>query len=508
MQIYTSVAANYVPKARVLAESVKRFHPEARFHLVLSDRLDDKLARSPAPFDRILHVENLPIENVRRWIFEHNLVELCTAVKGAAAQVILEEHPGEPLFYVDPDVVVLGALDPLLEELGRHDVLLTPHQLDPEQDRLAIMDNEICSLQHGVFNLGFLGLAPTAEGRRFLDWWSERLRVFCRAEIDQGLFTDQRWADLAPAFFPTLGIIRHPGCNVATWNLTGRTVAGSLAEGFTVNGQPLVFYHFSGFDSGAQKTMLDKFGRNNPALYELRQWYLEECRRLGQDELGASTWAYATFDNGRPITDHHRRLYRGRADLQKAFPDPWATREPARSYYHWYRREVGKAVPQSRADLEQELLRCRSEVMVLNQTIGNLDATNKQLVAANESLSGTVKTFNAQVHALNATNNAYSHTNAALNAANEALIHSNISHVQTNAALNDANRRLGDELSAARAEIDEARKLLDGARYQLDMTRDQLEIARNELSLVYQSKGYRAVRTVSHLVRGRWPRSA
>ena len=40
------------------------------------------------------------------------------------------------------------------------------------------------------------------------------------------------------------------------------------------------------------------------------------------------------------------------------------------------------------------------------------------------------------------------------------------------------------------------------------MAKDQLEIARNELSHVYRSKGYRAVRTVSHLIRGHWLRSA
>jgi len=522
MQVYTSVTMNYVPKARVLAASVKRFHPDATFHLVLSDSIPEDLARDPAPFDHIIHVEDLPVENVKNWIFQHTLVELCTAVKGAAAQMIMNQHPGEPLFYFDPDIVILGPLTGLLEELSQHDILLTPHQLDPDNDPVAIADNEICSLKHGVYNLGFLGLAATAEGRRFADWWAERLRLFCWAEIDHGLFTDQRWADLAPAFFPTLGILRDPGCNVATWNLTRRTVGGSLAEGFTVNGSPLTFYHFSGFDSGAQKVMLDKFGRNSPALYELREWYIEECRRMGQDEIGQSPWAYGFFDNGKPITDHHRRLYRSRLDVQRAFPEPTQATERGKSYYHWYEQEVGTPLPEKKTDLEQELLRCRREVMVLNQTKTNLLTTqqglvgaNERLMAANENLTKTNenlietnKTLNAQNHTLASANNAYSLTNASLNAANQSLIHANISHVQSNAALHQTNVQLEEELKASRHETDEARRLLDGARYQLDLTRDQLELARAELSRVYRSKGYRAVRTVSHLIRGQWPRCA
>ena len=42
--IYTSIIANYITKARVLAHSVKRCHPEAVFHLFISDAL-------PAGFD-------------------------------------------------------------------------------------------------------------------------------------------------------------------------------------------------------------------------------------------------------------------------------------------------------------------------------------------------------------------------------------------------------------------------------------------------------------------------
>jgi hypothetical protein len=522
MQVFTSVTRNYLPKARVLAASLKRFHPDATFHLVLSDALPEDLARDPAPFDHVMHVESLPIENVRNWIFQHTLVELCTAVKGVAAQKIMAEHPGEPLFYFDPDIVILGPLTGLLDQLQRHDVLLTPHQLDPDSDPEAIADNEICSLRHGVYNLGFLGLSASAESRRFVDWWAERLRWFCWAEIDQGLFTDQRWADLAPAFFPTLGILRDPGYNVATWNLTRRTVTGSLAEGFSVNGSPLCFFHFSGFDSGAQKRMLDRFGRNSPALYELREWYVEECRRMGQDTLGYAPWAYGFFDNGRPIHDHHRRVYRSRQDLRQAFPDPTATADRKKSFYHWYEEEVGTPLPDTKGDLEQEVLRCRREVMVLSQTNQLLTETNKNLIAdnqrviaahdnlgeANTSLRETIKTLNAENHTLAAANNAYSLTNAGLNAANQALIHANISHVQSNAALHQANLQAAEELKASRHEIDEARRLLDSARYQLDLTRDQLEIARNELSLVYRSKGYRAVRTVSHLIRGQWPRTA
>src|SRR6266404_8705791 len=82
--------------------------------------------------------------------------------------------------------------------------------------------------------------------------------------------------------------------------------------------------------------MLDKYGSTMPALSELRNWYLAECDRCGQRELGELPWTFATFDNGRLVTALHRRRYRDREDLQNAFPCPYSTGDINRSYYHWF----------------------------------------------------------------------------------------------------------------------------------------------------------------------------
>jgi glycosyltransferase involved in cell wall biosynthesis len=342
--VFSSVVSNYIPKARVLAESVKRFHPETPFFLVLSDIVPPWLKLDQEPFDAVLTLDDLGIGNIKRWLFQHSLVEASTGVKGFALQRLLSRPDCSGVLYFDPDIVVLAPLDELLSKLGSHSVLLTPHLADPERETAAIADNEICSLKHGVFNLGFLGVSNSPEGRRFADWWSDRLRQFCFDDIPNGLFTDQRWADLAPAFFDQLSVLRDPVYNVATWNLTNRRVEGTLRDGLTVGGERIVFYHFSGLDSGAQLSMLDKYGAEMPALYELRAWYLAECERKGQSLYGEYPWAYATFENGKMITGAHRRLYRSRPDLQAAFPDPYSTADTDHSYYHWFALNSGLMV--------------------------------------------------------------------------------------------------------------------------------------------------------------------
>ena len=348
VEVYTSIAANYLPKARVLAASLKRFHPEMRFRVVLVDEAPSSLNVDEEPFDSLILPSEIGLPNYRQWLFQHSVVEASTGVKGLALLRLLAAVETDAVLYFDPDIVILRPLDELLRSFESESVLLTPHLTEPEADLDAIRDNELSVLKHGIYNLGFLGVRKTPEGRRFAQWWADRLEKFCYDDIPNGLFTDQRWADLAPAFFPSVSILRDPAYNVCTWNLTHRSVEGSLAGGLRVNGKPIVFYHFSGFDSGAQKSMLDKYGHRMPGLYELRDWYLSECERFGASQCAGREWRYGRYDNGQLIQPEHRKLYREREDVRAVFPDPFRTAPVSESFYHWYAAEC--ASPPARSD--------------------------------------------------------------------------------------------------------------------------------------------------------------
>jgi hypothetical protein len=127
---------------------------------------------------------------------------------------------------------------------------------------------------------------------------------------------------------------------VATWNLSNRRATGSAPDDLLINGQPLVFYHFSGFDSGAQETMLGVYGKESPQLTVLRRWYIAECESEGQSTLGKLPCIYGRYDNGESIQKVHRLLYRDRQDVQRAFPDPFSTKDINRSYLDWYKANV------------------------------------------------------------------------------------------------------------------------------------------------------------------------
>lgn len=349
MIVFTSITLNYLPKAKILAKTLKQFHPDWQFHLVISDKIPpDKvnlfnLELSQPYFDKVVWIDELPIPEINGWIFKHSVVEICTAVKGPYLQHLANLGHGK-IVYIDPDIAILNSLDPIEGWLDEYGILLTPHLLDYTDNPQTIQDNEIMgTMRHGTFNLGFLAVnSMITDGRRFIDWWADRLLHYCYADYERGLFTDQKWVDLAPSFFEKLLVIHDPGYDVASWNLDCRELSFNPQGQLVVNGiYPLRFYHFTGYDSGAGMNVVTSLtsGGANPVVNELWDWYIRQLEMNGHQTMGKVRSYYDTFDDGTKIDYEMRVEYRESFELQKVFPNPFDTDRGKGGYLTWWRRD-------------------------------------------------------------------------------------------------------------------------------------------------------------------------
>jgi len=218
----TIVANNYLAYARVLATSFRDRHPDGRFHVLIVDRRSPEIDYEGEPFESWF-VEDLGIPGFSHLAFRYSILELSTAVKPWFLRHLHERTGCSSALYLDPDILVLGPLDELYARLERADVVLTPHITEPLED--AFTPGERDFLLSGIYNLGFLGIAFGERTLRFVDWWHRRLEHFCLHAVDKGLFVDQRWMDLAPAFLDRVDVLREPGWNVAYWNLSHHRLA-------------------------------------------------------------------------------------------------------------------------------------------------------------------------------------------------------------------------------------------------------------------------------------------
>ncbi len=305
----TIIAKNYLPMARVLTESWHRFHPGCPMFVLLLDSPQGFFRPEEETFQSV-PLSELPIPNLPGFLFKYTVLEASTAAKPYLLAYLFRTYQISKLLYLDPDILILNALDGLRSALDEANVLLTPHLLSPlPADGRTQNDHDI--LQAGTYNLGFVGLRNSLETRRLLRWWCGKLYHHCLSAVEQNLFVDQRWMDLVPAIFDGVRILRDPGYNVAYWNLHERSV--SLLERMTVNGGPLYFFHFSGFDP--QKLWIvskfqDRYDQNGTgAARKLYGRYRDLLLENGWSET--QNWKYGNdfFTNGVRIPPSARQYY-------------------------------------------------------------------------------------------------------------------------------------------------------------------------------------------------------
>jgi hypothetical protein len=251
---FTSIALNYLPKALALAESVFDVYPKTRFVISISDistlssTQRDRLTEIAQNFanrgNTLEYLDPLPLyERPDLLVFKFNVVELCTCVKPAIALRLLES--AENVTYLDPDTILYTTLPTESDPFAIGDVEVTPHALAPSPPHSAI--SERFFMYYGVFNLGYFGVRRSPQTLKFLKWWQDFCVDFGAVAPQTGLFVDQKPVDLLPCFVDRVRVVRHPGCNVAWWNLfaDGRRLTSTRTISFDGIEVPLVFFHFS-----------------------------------------------------------------------------------------------------------------------------------------------------------------------------------------------------------------------------------------------------------------------
>ncbi|MFL5295189.1 MAG: hypothetical protein ACJ798_02290 [Phenylobacterium sp.] len=331
---FSSFTFSYLNRARVLFQTLRRFHPDWELVALITDRAPPGFLFEPErePFDRVVWAHELGIAGFEGWLFKHDVVEACTAVKGPFLLQACEGSGADAVIYLDPDTALFASLEPLTALLGDYDILLTPHLTDPNETEEAIRDNDLSASRTGIFNLGFVAVRAGGEGLRFARWWSDRLLDWCYDEMDQGIFVDQRWCDHVPALFDRVKVVRDPGYNVASWNLSRRKVSVGKDGAIRVNGHILRFWHFTKLGPLGD-AMTRKYGGLNFPVYEIWRWYRGEVARATEPAIPPGWWAYGVYSDGEPIAKQHREIYRARPDLQAHFPDPFLIGDA--DYFTW-----------------------------------------------------------------------------------------------------------------------------------------------------------------------------
>ena len=322
--IFTICARNYLGFAKTLASSLHEHHPDVRIVVWVLDE-------GPMPMlPDYLGAQFVPkIVGAPEWVdlsLYFNIRELATSVKPLCFLHHLTQG-ARRVVYLDPDIFVFRPLHAVFDLLDNSaQGVLTPHTLGPlPRDDAKPDDLEL--LGAGVFNLGFLAVANGEETDRILQWWAQWLQTHCFEDKATGTFTDQKWMNFAPVYCPNWSILRDTTYNVAYWNLPQRKLSSSKG-GWTVDGQPLTFFHFSGFNP-KDPALLSKHQTRitvipGSPLAALLRFYARELLSAGYEEALTLRYPTLRFGNGVEVDDVCRRIYRDARRRGQVFKHPLA----------------------------------------------------------------------------------------------------------------------------------------------------------------------------------------
>lgn len=319
-------------QARVMADSVRRYHPDA--HLLA---LDGATASGEDPDS--WQTGDLPSGAAIPELLEHALASAEFAV------------------YLDPDVCVYDTLEPLLSAAYADGVALVPRASSLPDDGLRPDYAEL--LEAGAISPAMVAVARGELGASFVDWWSRR-RV--ESEISDG-----RWLTLASEELPFIAVVTDPGCNVSHWNLHQRRLE-HVDHQVLVAASPLRAFHFAGFRPDRPYWLSEHATRvrvtDDPVLSELCGEYAERVLQAGWTPPRRQLAGMQRLGNGQRIDHLVRALWAEAIEKGSDFGDPLSA-SAAAEFVAWMRQPAERggrsgvnrylyAAYQTRPDLQRE----------------------------------------------------------------------------------------------------------------------------------------------------------
>jgi hypothetical protein len=329
--ICTIITKSYLPYARTLASSLALYHPDVHLYVLLADRIDGYFDPSLENF-KFIYLEDLPhTEEIEQMCFYYNAFELCCALRGILHEYMFERTNAQKWLFLDSDIMIYHPLDVIFEQLKNYSILLTPHISIATRDDGKDFTSEINYLKNGVYNAGFLGMRRTDTSRRFISWFKERLASYCfndyanQDSMSRGLFVDQLWLNLVPFYFKEVGICLQAGINLGHWNIFDRTFSKDKFGNITVDGEPVLFIHFSGWDIN-NIDLVSKYRPSSqiapPFWTELSKPFQDSLLSHGYESCRNFPYAFNFFHNGEEIAPEMRHKYYsliGSADIEAPF---------------------------------------------------------------------------------------------------------------------------------------------------------------------------------------------
>ncbi|HVU06285.1 MAG TPA: putative nucleotide-diphospho-sugar transferase [Candidatus Paceibacterota bacterium] len=229
---------NFVYKCLALFDSIERHMPGSRLWVLClddeSERLFKKLGKPGIKTVALVDIGNKDLEATRA----RTKQEFAWTCKPAIMSYLLERKVRGSLIFADSDLLFYSSVAPLFDAHPNASIMLTSHKFTPKKAPLADLV--------GYFNSGFIVFKDDETSKAALRKWKGQCIEWCFNYHDKGRHGDQSYLKTWPQEFSNIEEIPEKGVNLGTWNIDRYTIR-QRGEGFSIDGEALVCYHFHGF---------------------------------------------------------------------------------------------------------------------------------------------------------------------------------------------------------------------------------------------------------------------
>ncbi len=318
----TLCTRSYLPFARALINSFHRHHSDIPVVLLVVD-LDDG---DDSPIDgfgdyvTIVSGRDLDVPKFDYMALKYSATDFCCAMKSYLVSHIIRTTPAARILFMDADIYVFAPLTEMLTKLDSSNFVVIPHTVQPipNPDRFWEIPTLGDLFYAGVLNAGMFGLTVNEESTAFIDTWMDMVSgpgaFLVGGQMEQNSFN---WVT---AFVPGVHVLRNKAYNVAYWNIHDRSLRfkGLHEEDgedcWTVDGQQLVAFHFSGFSPSRPSVISVHDHRYSlyllPSLGCLLDFYRLQLVENGADDEWDLTYPFNEFPSGVPIDSSMRRIFK------------------------------------------------------------------------------------------------------------------------------------------------------------------------------------------------------
>jgi hypothetical protein len=240
--LVTLFDANYLARGLALYESGMKHVPECEFWcLCLDDESMDLLKKMGLPYVHAFSVadmKNSALEVVRS---ARTRGEFAFTSKSNFLRYLVDSGrfaDGEVVLWADADILFYSSAERLVDEVRKHSIVITPHKFPPEKE---YMNDQV-----GKYNAGMVFFTIDANSKACIREWADQCIEWCYHRLEDGKLGDQLYLNDWSRKYAGVYELPDKGVNAGTWNILRYEVRKDANGLYTLDGEPLVCYHFHG----------------------------------------------------------------------------------------------------------------------------------------------------------------------------------------------------------------------------------------------------------------------